>query len=323
MFYSVFMADMMPKQVITLYHFDRITEDRAENFSRYFIPPIIWLTIFASIVQSAMDATAKFAMLTASASALIFYSGIIVTGVSFVFGFTKSGIGFLNTNFKWLMAIRSLFGCLGSAFFILGFKGLPLADAFVIASLLPVASAILGFVLFDERVSILAWSAMFIGSIGVAIMFLDVVPEIRIGNVYLIFGVLSASTSLVIARYIGKFESNPMALIFWPSLLIIFGAAVYIWDQNLSFATQSFEFIYLYACLFLFGRWLSIYLINFISVHLVTAIFNLQFFWFVIIGYVVFSNVPSAVVWIGAIVLIGATTAVALCEYRDSKTDAD
>ena len=108
-----------------------------------------------------------------------------------------------------------------------------------------------------------------------------------------------------------------MALIFWPSLLMTFGAAVYIWDQNLSFATQSFEFIYLYACLFLFGLWLSIYLINFISVHLMTAIFNLQFVWFVIIGYVVFSDVPSDVVW------IGATTAVALCEYRDSKTDAD
>jgi len=48
---------------------------------------------------------------------------------------------------------------------------------------------------------------------------------------------------LVIARLIGKFESNPMALIFWPSLLMT----------------------------------------------------------------------------LGAIVLIGATTAVALCEYRDSK----
>ena len=72
MFYSVFMADMMPKQVITLHHFDTNTEDRAQNFSRYFIPPIIWLTMFASIVQSAMDATAKFAMLTASASALHF-----------------------------------------------------------------------------------------------------------------------------------------------------------------------------------------------------------------------------------------------------------
>ncbi len=270
-----------------------------------------------------MDATAKFAMLTASASALIFYSGIIVTGVSFAFGYTKSGIGFLNTNFKWLMAIRSLFGCLGSVFFILGFKSLPLADAFVIASLLPVASAILGSFLFNERVSILAWPAMLIGSIGVAIMFLDVMSEMRIGYVYLILGVLSASTSLVIARYIGKFESNPMALIFWPSLLMTFGAGVYIWDQNLSFATQSFEFIYLYACLLLFGRWLTIYLINFISVHLMTAIFNLQFVWFVIIGYVVFSDVPSDIVWIGAIVLIGATTAVALCEYRDSKADAD
>ena len=50
-----------------------------------------------------------------------------------------------------------------------------------------------------------------------------------------------------------------------------------------------------------------------------TAMFNLQFVWFVIIGYVVFSYVPSDVVWIGAIVLIGAKTAVALCEYRDPK----
>ena len=164
---------------------------------------------------------------------------------------------------------------------------------------------------------------MLIGSIGVAIKFLDVVPEMRIGYIYLILGVLSASTSLVIARYTGKFESNPMALIFWPSLLMTLGAGIYIWGQNLSFATQSFEFIYLYACLLLFGRWLTIYLINFISVHLMTAIFNLQFVWFVIIGYVVFTDVPSDVVWIGAIVLIGATTAVALCEYRDSKTGAD
>ena len=44
------------------------------------------------------------------------------------------------------------------------------------------------------------------------------------------FGVLSASTSLVIARYIGIFESNPMAMIFWPSQLMTLGAAVYIWD---------------------------------------------------------------------------------------------
>ena len=89
MFYSVFVADMMPKKVTTFHHFDESSEDRAENFSRYLIPPIIWLTIFASIVQSAMDATAKFAMLTASASALIFYSGIIVTGVTFAFGYIK------------------------------------------------------------------------------------------------------------------------------------------------------------------------------------------------------------------------------------------
>ena len=149
-----------------------------------------------------------------------------MTGVSFAFGFTKSGIGFLNTNFKWLMAIRSLFGCLGSVFLILGFKSLPVADAFVIASLSPVASEILGSFLFNERVSILAWPAMLIGSIGVAIMFLDVVPEMRIGYIYLILGVLSASTSLVIARYIGKYESNPMALIFWPSLLMTLGEGI-------------------------------------------------------------------------------------------------
>ena len=70
-----------------------------------------------------------------------------------------------------------------------------------------------------------------------------VMPEMRIGYGYLVLGLLSASTSLVIARLIEKFESNPMALIFWPSLLMT----------------------------------------------------------------------------LGAIVLIGATTAVALCEYRDSK----
>jgi len=317
------MADMMPKKVMSVHQFDPCVKDRVFQYSRYLIPPVIWIAIFATLVQSAMDAAAKFAMLTATASALIFYSGLMVTGVSFAFGYTKTGIGFLNTRFKWLMAIRSVFGCLGSVFFILGFKSLPLADAFVIASLTPVAAAILGSVLFGERVSVLTWPAMFIGTIGVAIMFLDVMPELRGGYLYLILGVLSASTSMVIARYISKFESNPMAFIFWPSLLMTLGAGCYMWYQAMSFATQSFEYIYLYACLLLFGRWLTIYLINFISVHLLSAIFNLQFVWVVIIGYIVFSDIPSDTVWIGAIVLISATTAVALCEYRDSKLETD
>ena len=73
---------------------------------------------------------------------------------------------------------------------------------------------------------------MLIGSIGVAIKFLDVVPEMRIGYIYLILGVLIASSSLMIARYTGKFESNPMALIFWPSLLMTLGAGIYLWGQN-------------------------------------------------------------------------------------------
>ena len=80
---------MMPKKVITLHHFNLNREVRAENYSRYFIPPIIWLTIFASIVQSAMDAAPKLAILTAPASALIFYSGIIVTGVLSASGYAK------------------------------------------------------------------------------------------------------------------------------------------------------------------------------------------------------------------------------------------
>ncbi len=88
------------------------------------------------------------------------------------------------------MAIRSLFGCLGSVFFILGFNSLPLADAFVIASLTPVVAAILGYLLFHERVNALTWPAMFISTIGVAMMFLDVIPEMRLGYIYIILGVL-------------------------------------------------------------------------------------------------------------------------------------
>lgn len=49
------------------------------------------------------------------------------------------------------------------------------------------------------------------------------------------------------------------------------------------------------------------------------AIFNIQFVWFVIIGYIVFVDVPSDMVWLGAAILIGATTAVAMYEYRAAR----
>lgn len=49
------------------------------------------------------------------------------------------------------------------------------------------------------------------------------------------------------------------------------------------------------------------------------AIFNIQFVWFVIIGYIVFVDVPSDMVWLGAATLIGATTAVAMYEYRAAR----
>jgi hypothetical protein len=116
------MADMMPKQVITLHHFDaKLRRSRRKFFAILYSTNHV-ADHFCLDRAIGIDATAKFAMLTVSARALIFYSGIIVTGVSFAFGYAKSGIGFLNTNFKWLMAIRSVFGCLGSVFFILGLK---------------------------------------------------------------------------------------------------------------------------------------------------------------------------------------------------------
>lgn len=52
---------------------------------------------------------------------------------------------------------------------------------------------------------------------------------------------------------------------------------------------------------------------------LMAAIFNIQFVWFVIIGYIVFVDVPSDMVWLGAAILIGATTAVAMYEYRAAR----
>ena len=311
------MADMMPPRSDK----SRFVHARQSRIavSYFVIPRIILLTVFATMVQSAMDTSAKYAMLTATPAALIFYSGLIVSCRSFAFGYAQSGFVFLHTNFKWLMAIRSLFGCLGSVFFILGFNSLPLADAFVIASLTPVVAAILGYLLFHERVNALTWPAMFISTIGVAIMFLDVVPEMRLGYIYIILGVLGASSSMVITRHICKSEKQPMAMILWPSVLMTLGACAYIIINNMTLEAQALEYIYIYARLLLFGRWLTIYLVNHISVHLMAAIFNIQFVWFVIIGYIVFADVPSDMMWLGAAILIGATTAVAMYEYRAAR----
>ncbi|AKO97069.1 MULTISPECIES: DMT family transporter [Marinovum] len=210
----------------------------------------------------------------------------------------------LRTNFPGVMAMRAALTVVATVMFFYALATLALAQVFLFVALVPLLSALMSGPILGERVRPAAWVALGCGFLGVLCMVEIRLSTITTGHIAAFVGAVSGTGSIVLSRYIGRRENTPLAQVFYPQLAVFLSMLLLAplgWQPMPLFDLMM---AVLCAVVLFSARLLLVIALRHLTAYAVTPLMNLQFVWMVLIGLVVFNEVPQASTLIGAIIVM-------------------
>lgn len=210
----------------------------------------------------------------------------------------------LRTKSPWAMALRAVMTVLAAVFFYYAFAMLPFADVFLFIALVPIFAGLLSAPILGEQVSPVCWVALGMGALGVFLLFPDGRADVTLGHLVAFSAAFTGTVAIVMARYIARSENIPLAQVFWPHAAIFVTMALvapFVW-QPLGWADAGLAFlcgVALFA-----ARYALVLALRVLPAYTATPLLNLQFVWMLLIGVLVFQEVPEGHMILGASIII-------------------
>ncbi|MCF6232133.1 MAG: DMT family transporter [Rhodobacteraceae bacterium] len=251
------------------------------------------------------DAVTKLIASGYSAPQMFALSGAIVVGLSLLADRHSTQRRGWKTVVPRAMAIRSGATVLASCSFFYAFRYLPFAEVFIFIGLMPILAGMMSGLILREHVRPAAWSALVAGFIGVLCLFPQGLAAIEPGHLWALSAAVFGTLSMVMARYIGRFESNALAQVLYPNLavFVVMGAALpFVWAPM---PLVDVAWVGAYAVLLFGARWVLVVALRLLAAYAVTPLMNLQFVWMVVLGAVFFGEYPASGTWLGVSIIIG------------------
>ncbi|WP_424978315.1 DMT family transporter [Leisingera sp. S232] len=206
------------------------------------------------------------------------------------------------------MALRSVATLVAAVCFFYAFRLLPFAEVFVFIGLMPLLAGAMSGLVLKEPVRPAAWMALMAGFAGV----LFLLPHggdgghLATGHLVAFAAVVSGTFSMTMARFIGRYESNALAQVFYPNITLcgaMLVALPFVW---IPMPLTDVAWAAAYAFLLFGARWLLVVALRLLASYAVTPLMNLQFIWMAVIGAVFFGEFPPASTYIGGAIVIAS-----------------
>lgn len=246
------------------------------------------LTILYTGLIAGADAITKLIAGGYAAPQLYAFSGLIVIGLSLLADRHKTQRRGLHTFCPRVMALRSGATVVAALVFFYAFRLLPFAEVFLFIGLMPVLAGLMSGPVLGEYVRPAAMVALAAGFGGVAFLFPDGIASVSVGHAWAALAAVSGTFSMVLARYIGRFEVNALAHVFYPNLALCGTMALalpFVWQPM---PAADFIWVAGYAALLFAARWVLVEALRRLAAYAVTPLMNLQFVWMAVIGAIGF-----------------------------------
>lgn len=264
------------------------------------------LVLIYTVLISSADGITKLIAEGYAAPQLFCLSGFLVAAFCLLVDRHPGHRKGLRTRCPQAMALRSLFTVLAAVCFFYAFRYLPFAEVFLFIGLMPIVAGVLSGPVLHEPVRPAAWVALIAGFLGVLCLFPAGLSSVSPGHIYALSAVVCGTFSMVLARYIGRYETNSLAQVFYPNLAIFASMAMvlpFVWGPM---PVVDLGWIVGYSVLLFAARWLLVIALRCLAAYAVTPLMNLQFVWMVLIGLVFFGERPGTETWLGVTIVIGS-----------------
>lgn len=265
----------------------------------------ILVVIYTALISSA-DVITKLIAGGYSAPQLFCLSGLIVVALCAMADRHGSQRRGFRTICPRAMAIRSGATVLAAVSFFYAFRYLPFAEVFLFIGLMPILAGLMSGLILGEHVRPAAWAALVAGFIGVMCLFPTGLGSATIGHGFALAAAVFGTLSMIMARLIGRYETNSLAQVLYPNLAI-FGVMLlvlpFVWRPM---PLADLGLVVAYAALLFGARWLLVVALRLLAAYAVTPLMNLQFVWMVVLGAVFFGEFPAPGTYLGVAIVIGS-----------------
>jgi len=218
----------------------------------------------------------------------------------------RMGLGLLRTRRIGTQFVSSVMMLLSTLFFFSAVKSIPVAEAISVTFVAPLAVVLLAWPLLGERITFFRMAAVVVGFIGVLIVIRPGSAVFQWQSLLLLCSAICYAMYQILIRRLAGIDA-PATSIFYSVLL---GAVImsiwlpFVWrmPQN---ATDWALLISLGAFGAL-GHYCVAKAMTYASANFVAPFNYTQMIGSVIVGYLMFAEVPDAYTWLGTAVVVGA-----------------
>ncbi len=249
------------------------------------------------------DAMAKYLTQSYPVGQVMALRGLSIIMLLIAFLFFMNNLKALKI-FSWKGHLLRAGAMTGSTFFfITGLSLLPITDAIAIAFVAPILTTILGVIILREAVSWKRWAAIFVGFFGVIIILQPTSDAFNIAAIAPMGAAAFGAARDVITRAISGSE-NSLSILF-TSMLMITIAGFLTYPLGWSAVKPSHIWIFITSSLLVgLAQYLMIEAFRLGEVALISPFKYSSLLWATLIGLVIWNDLPSKHVVLGAFILI-------------------
>ena len=183
---------------------------------------------------------------------------------------------------------------------------LPLADATALGFAKSFFITIFAIVFLKEIVGIRRWSAIIVGFVGVLIMLRPDAQGINIYGIMAVVGAAGGGLVMILIRYLSRFD-KPITILTYQTVfvgLLATPLALYQWVWP---TPREALILLAIGLVSMIGQMCNIRAFGAGEATAIAALDYTRLLWAAIIGFVIFTETPSATTLIGAAIIIGAS----------------
>ena len=294
--------------------------NKKDNLSKIFTPSIlaILFMVLSGIFATSMHCLIRFATEENHPFEVAFFRTIFVLLIFLPF-VVKNGLKTLKPNNIKLQSYRAIIGSVAMLCMFYGLSITELAKATALMFTVPIFATILAIIFLKEVVGIRRWSAMFVGFFG-ALIVLRPDIELGFGPLLILCGSLMWSSSVLMAKKLTQTDSI-LSITFWQAAGLIpatFVLATQVWEwPNLN---QLFMFL-LIAIAGTLTHWFLNEALKRAEISALLPLDYLRLIWSVSLGFIFFNEIPPAGLWLGAALILGASTYIGVRQVKKKKEE--
>ncbi|NQV57612.1 MAG: DMT family transporter [Rhodospirillales bacterium] len=237
---------------------------------------------------------------------LAFFSNLF-SALFYVPWLARVGFGPMRTKKFHLHVARSFINVASLSTWYIALSLTPLGDASALALIGPLFVTLGAAVFLGEAMRVRRWVAIGVGIIGAVIIIRPGFEAVNIGFAFvLISGVFSAGTK-IFAKHLSKWDSAITCSAYVAILQtpISFVLALFFWTTP---SPIQLAWIAAVGVLAAIGHITMVMAIRYVDVSSLEPFVFTRLIWAALIGYFAFSEFPGVWTWIGAAIIVGATS---------------